>query len=267
MARQSTGLKLPWSKFKAQVDNKSLLVQYEENDDSYFIFAWDDVHEIHTSIIKESPASANQTDFEDNYKTDGNSKISPIDAETGGILSSPKFAVTGWTEQMFELEFETSKLGSIHEKDINDNDIGWAILKFYEAGDVEITGGNLNQAYLDTNCVRTDLAWMPDVDYMVKGGWVSQITTPTVDVYVWTVGADLDAIYGGPQATFLEGGLNMAFAAPLTLMGLDGVAAKRLNYNHPLLGDGAGTNRMRFIIRHPVGFNHRLQCVFNIFRS
>lgn len=193
---------------------------------------------------------------------------SPFDNDTGGLSVSPKWAVDGWIEQMFELELETSKLNSIHEKDIDNVDLNFASLKFFkDVANVETEWTPVDQADLDANCIRTDLAWMPTHDYMIKSGYVSQIGTPSQDVYVWAVGADLDAIYGGPQIVFLEGGLNLAFTESLMLMGLDGVAASRMNYSHETLGDGKGTNRIRFIFRHPVGFKHRIQCVFDIFKG
>ena len=194
--------------------------------------------------------------------------IDQEDPETGGLAVSPKWAKDGWKQQMFEIEYNCSTLNSIHEKDLDNNDIGWASMKFYkdDAGsEVEITGGDLNQTFLDANCIRTDLLWMPTSDYQIKGGQIAQNTIPTEDVYIWAVGADLDAIYGGPQITFLEGGLNLAFAPSNELMGMDGVAASLLEYSHPLLGDGKGTNRIRFINRHSAGFQHRLQAVFELF--
>ena len=189
--------------------------------------------------------------------------VTQIDDDTEGLQTSPKYAPDGWTEQLFELEFTTCKDNSIHEKDWQDNDIGWASMKFYDNTETEIT--DTSQANLDANCVRTDLLWMPDKDYMIKGGWMGQITAPTQDVFVWALGADLDAIYGGPQSVFLEGGLNMQYIGERERTGLDGVAGTILYYTHPLLGGGAGTNRIRFVVRHPLAYQHRLQAIFDIF--
>jgi hypothetical protein len=192
--------------------------------------------------------------------------ITQNDPDTGGLAVSPKWAKDGWKQQMFEIEFETSKLNSIHEKDINNVDIGWSSVKFYkDVASVETEWTPADQADLDDNCIRTDLLWMPDADYMIKGGQMAQNAIPSEDVYLWAVGADLDAIYGGPQLTFLEGGLNLAFAPANMLMGVDGVAASLMEYSHSVLGDGKGTNRIRFICRHSEGYKHRMQAVFEIF--
>ena len=264
-------IELSWSDFKTNVTDRLMEAQWFLKDESYHLYAFDGPMKFKCILDLDNPTPADTQDFIDNFKDSWNKRIEHLDPDTKGLATSPKFAVDGWTEQMFELEMETSKLDSIHEKDINDADIGWASLKFYKAGDVEMVQGAdsdaVFQGKLDLECIRTDLAWMPNIDYMIKGGWVSQKIIPVNDIYVWAVGADLDAVYGGPQSVFLEGGLNLSFASANQLMGLDGVAATRLDYSHPALGDGKGTNRMRFIFRHPAGENHRVQVVFDIFRG
>lgn len=189
-------------------------------------------------------------------------EIVQVDPDTLGLPTSPKFAPDGWHQQYFETEFETSKLNSIHEKDWENVDIGFSSLKFYNAAGDLIT----TQAELDTDCVRTDLLWMPTTDYSIKSGFIAQMVVPDENVYVWALGVDLDAAYGGPQAVFAEGGMNLRYVDARMKVGLDGVAATVLSYSHPQLGNGAGTNRLRFVVRHPAGFKHRLQAVMEIFK-
>jgi hypothetical protein len=193
----------------------------------------------------------------------------PNDPDTGGLRYTPKFAPDGWHQQYFETEFETSKPNSIHEKDWNNIDIGFSSLKFYDANDNEIIQGQLSaqdyQALLDTDCVRTDLSWMPDHDYAIKSGFVAQKEVPSQNIYIWALGVDLPAQYGGPQAVFAEGGLNMAFVDARTRSGLDGVSPTIMYYEHSQLGAGQGTNRIRFVVRHPAGFKHRIQAVLEVF--
>jgi len=188
------------------------------------------------------------------------------DPDTGGVQFTPRYAPEGWKQQIFELEFETS-IGNIHEKDYLDNDIGWSTCKFYkddgQGGEIEC----VDQADRDINCTRTDLEWMPDMDYMIKGGWVAQMSTPSVEIYVWAQAAVLPDIYGGPQATFAEGGINLRYMDSKQRNGLDGVAGTILYYNHPQLGPGVGTNKIRYVVRHPAGHRHRLQCIFDLFRQ
>ena len=195
-------------------------------------------------------------------------KIKQADSDTGGLATSPKYAPDGWRQQMFEVEFETSNSDPVklHEKDYMNQDIGWSTLKFYKddnGTEVECT----DQADIDANCTRTDIEWMPNIDYMIKGGFIGQITVPPQDVYVWVQGAVLPDAYGGPQSTFAEGGINMAYVAPQARVGLDGVAGTILYYEHPQLGPGLGTNKIRFVCRHSAGFKHRFQVIFDIFRG
>lgn len=208
-------------------------------------------------------------------------KLQEHDVETGGVMMTPRYQPQGWLQQLFEIEFETSKLNSIHEKDIDNADIGWSSLKFYKlVSDVETEWTPTDQADLDSNCVRTDFIWEPDVDYQILSGQMAQIVTPSEDFYVWGVGIDLDALYGGPQVVFAEGGINMAYVGAHTAVGLDGKGAPFLytdkvksgvdadgNPTYTVLGTGKGTNRMRFICRHSAGFKHRLQPIFEIFRG
>jgi hypothetical protein len=188
------------------------------------------------------------------------------DAETGGLRLTPKFAPDGWHQQYFETEFETSNSASdsIHEKNWENEDLGYSSLKFYKVvngAEVECT----DQTDIDSNCIRTDLLWMPPFDYSIKSGWVAQKSVPANNMYVWALGADLDAAYGGPQAIFAEGGINLTYVDARTRAGLDGVSGTILHYNHPQLGDGAGTNRIRFVVRHSAGVKHRIQAVMELF--
>jgi hypothetical protein len=181
------------------------------------------------------------------------------DPDTEGVAVSFKFAPDGWKQQLFETEFTTSTPDSIHEKNWKNQDIGYSILKFYNAADEQITDN------LDTLCTRTDYLWMPDHDYAIKSGFVTQKEIPTENIYVWALGGDIPEEFGGPIAVFAEGGLNLAFVDERERAGMNGVSASVLPYEHPQLGPGAGTNRIRFVFRHQPGFVHRVQIVLEIF--
>lgn len=187
----------------------------------------------------------------------------PVHSDTGAMASSPKYAPDGWTQRIHEIEFETCQIGSIHDKNYLGEDIGWGQLKFYDANGGLMT----DQTLINLNCVRTDFEWMPTVDYMIKGGLVAQKVTPAYNFYVWVQAVVLPIEYGGPQVTFCEGGLNLAFIDSKTHIGLDGVSGSILYYSHPQLGPGMGTNKLRFVCRHPAGFHHDLQAIFNLFRA
>lgn len=202
--------------------------------------------------------------------------LSEQDADTGGVQFTPRYAPPGWMQQLFELEFTTSKPGTIHEKDRNNADIGWASLKFFKDDNgTEIELPNLTAPELAL-CTRTDLLWAPNIDYMILSGKITQIIAPNADVFVWGVGVDLDPAYGGPQVTFAEGGINMDYVSPRSAVGLNGVAGTILykdkvwdaqNQTYVTLGEGVGTNRMKFTVRHPAGMEHRFQTIFEIFKA
>jgi hypothetical protein len=178
------------------------------------------------------------------------------DPDTGGAAVSPKWAPDGWHQVYHEVEFQTAKLNSIHDKKFDDTDHGYSTIKFYDASDVELT----TQGSIDTDCVKTVYDFMPTHDYAIKSGQLAQITSPASAVYVWALAAP-----GLADTVFSTGGINLEFVGPKTLVGLDGVAATILEYSHPQLGDGAGTNKIRFIARHNAGFQHRIQVIFEYF--
>jgi len=175
------------------------------------------------------------------------------DPDTNGIAFSPKWAPDGWHQCLHETEFETSKLGSIHEKDHNGDDLNWSTVKFYDLAMNELT----TQGAIDTDCVWSVYDWMPTMDYAVKAGQVAQLETPADNVYFWAVGLP-DVM----PKMFADGGINLRFVAPRDPIGLSGVAATVLPYN-----GGMGTNKIRFKFYHPAGFKHRIQLIWEIFRA
>jgi len=254
-----------WISFKNFVDNKKLSIQWYDDGHTYIMKAIDGLFVL-DCFLNKNIQNEDLIDFETNYKNNGNRKIVPVDSDTGGTLLTPKFSPDGWHQQYFETEFETSNSSenSIHEKDWLNNNLGFSSLKFYKVVDNEEVECE-NQEDIDNNCIRTDLLWMPPFDYAIKSGYVSQKNVPSDNVYVWVVAVDLDIEYGGPQVVFAEGGINLTYVDSKIKAGLDGVSATVLSYSHPILGEGIGTNRLRFIVRHPAGFKHRIQAVFEIF--
>jgi len=62
-----------WTDLKDLVDNRSLRYQYVESDNLYEIFCIEKSITWHSSIVKDG--NADQTDWENNYKANGNKKI------------------------------------------------------------------------------------------------------------------------------------------------------------------------------------------------
>lgn len=202
-------------------------------------------------------------------------KVKQTDFDTGALATSPKYSPTGWYQQLFELEFTTSKSESIHEKDWTNSDIGWASLKFYDENDELIT--DTSDSNLLVNCRRTDLEWVPNLDYMIKGGLIAQKEIPNEDLFIWVQG-----VVGpfGPEgqtivgATFAEGGINMDYVNTREKVGLNGVAGTILYKDKIKVGEefvdvpeGIGSNMIRFVVRHSLGKVHNIQCILDIFRG
>jgi hypothetical protein len=249
-------IELSWADFKSRIDNRSLRFDAHEDAENYYLAASDASVIFTCSLAKDS--STDTQDYEDNYAASANQQLGALDPDTGMIATTPKWAPLGWLQVYHEIEFKTSQLNSIHDKGFDNVDTGFSSIKFYDAAGDELT----IQADIDTDCVRTEYDFMPDHDYAIKSGMVAQISSPNEPVYLWALGAP-----GLANIPFCDGGINLEFIDGKTLVGLDGTAATILYYSHPKLGDGAGTNKIRFIVRHSAGFKHRIQAIFEYFKA
>lgn len=205
-------------------------------------------------------------------------KLQQQNPETLAIQSTPRYSKPGMLQRIHEIEWTTSREGGlIHDKNYHDLNTGWSSCQFYEKIDgVETLMENPSQSQLNSRCIRTDFHWEPDVDYMVLSGQLRQMETPTENVYFWGLFANVKfdgSAYGLPIEV-LGGGMNLAFNEPLVPFGMKGVSASTLyvdglddgNGGKIFVGPDLGCNRISFIFRHPVGFKHRINAVFEIFR-
>lgn len=79
---------ITWTQLKNFVDSRKALLQWEENDSMYCVKAIDGTHEVQTCVLKTTPKSAAQTDFEDNYKSNGNKSLTN---DEGQPIMAPTF--------------------------------------------------------------------------------------------------------------------------------------------------------------------------------
>ena len=272
---------LNWADFKTNVANRQLDMQYFLQNDTYCILAFDNQIKFICKIDSDDPKTADQTDFEDNYLTSCNVRLDPVDPKTHGVKFTTKVAPDGWVQRIHEIDFTTATLNSFHDKDYNNVDFGWTTMKFYEGpagSETEITGGNLNQTYLDANCTRTDLQFMPDKDYMLLGAGVAQLAETTESVYLWGLIFDMDSPYdiSIPPVELVEGGINLKYLrdkdrfimsgrAPATLY-YDGITDPATGLKVPLPA-GVGSNRIRYMIRHPITFKEGYQSIIEYFSA
>ena len=187
----------------------------------------------------------------------------PRDSD-GSPLQRVKVTNAGWHYQLFGVDFTTSKINSINEKDAANTSLGFSTFKYFElisGVETEITGGNLNQTYLDSNCIKTQMDWEPTHDHELIGGLFNQIVVPSEDVRLWIVGVPhIPSIYGGSK-TFVSN-VSLAYIGLEGGIRIDGRAPKALAYSNVY-----HSNVMRIILRHPAGLNHKAQILFEIFKN
>lgn len=169
----------------------------------------------------------------------------------------------GWRYLAHPIEITTSKLGSLFSKDWQGNDRNNIDLKFYDSNDVELVAGT--QIELDNNCVKTEITFAPSYDYDIIGGNVHQNLTPTENIRLWVIAGAVDLKHLPGTVTEFIGGLNMKFINPGDHIETDGRASARLNYTTE--GLPVPTNKMQYIIDHPVGHQHDIMIVVEFFRS
>ena len=244
-----------WSEFKSFVDSKEVAIQWLDIEDHYHMYANDGPFELRHIMKKTS--SADQTDFEDNYKDDGNTKLEPLRDADNAVLSRTKITESGWHFQAHCLEFKTSELGSDYNKDEDEVDLGFTTLKCYNSSDVELTA----QGDCDTDATRTVVTWEATHDVEVIGGKLSQTTAPATDTRLWIRAVpDVPKVAGG-SVDFAQGGVNLKTLGDNGELDLDGKTAKLMNYDATY-----HTNKFRFTVRHDAGQKHCVMFVVYMFK-
>jgi hypothetical protein len=202
------------------------------------------------------------------------------DSDTAGIKVTTKYAPDGFYQRLHEIEFTTATVdGAIHDKNAANQDTGFSTCDFYEdVNGVETLMVSPTQLDLDTKCIRTDYKFMPNVDFMIMSGVVTHQEVPTTEVYMWGFMLDVDPAlnaYNIFPITVLDGGMAMSFVSPRDPVGLKGVNGTMLYHAGVMpptgvfvnLPPGLGTNRIRFMMRHQPGYQHRFQAIFEIFKA
>lgn len=250
---------LSWTEFKIVASNKAR-VRYIDRDTFYKITYTDEGGVFECSVLQDS--GADQIDFETNYQSLANQSYAlPVDSD-GAPLSRVKMTTSGWAYQLHSIELETSKLDSVVELKEDNTSWGFASIKYYQLIDgVETLMSAPTQGDLDTNCVKTIVDWEPTFDYEIMGGFLKQISVPSSDVRLWVIGVpDVPAIYGGSKL-FISS-INLRYLGTEEGIRVDGRAPKYLAYNAT-----NHTNKIRIMLRHPVGMNHKLCFTMEIFKA
>lgn len=248
-----------WSTFKSwALTGKSLSFQEILGTDSvYNLLAFDGPVGITCRIKKDDAGSENedQLDYQTNFQSLANKRLDPLRDPDGAFLNKAKAAPLGWTYQKRGVEFTTAKLSSLVNIDELDADLGDATLLFYEkiAGVYTlISGSNLTQPYLDSNCVRTAVTLEPSYEYYIIGGSAKMLDQPSGDVRISVVAVpDIPYAYGGSRVMVRN--VNFKFIAAHDAIDSDGRTTKNLKPDATY-----HTNKLKFILTHPVGEQHTL---------
>lgn len=242
-----------WADFKTIcITTKGLKLQYEELEGSYHILG-PDANNItwEIELPKKIPDPGNPeqnidnpdvADFLANVMALCNKSIVQFDSD-GAPMSRVKVAPSGWNFNLRGIEFATSTIGSVVNKDGANSNMNDAVLTLLDANGDPIT----DQLSADSNCVTTRIDIEPPFDYYLAGGKLKFVDQPTADVRIAVIGVpDIPAAYGGSKH-FVQN-INLKFIPAVDGVNADGRAAKWLQYSASL-----HTNKIRFAVYHPAG--------------
>ncbi len=249
-----------WTEFKKYLD-RNLSPQEiadDDNEGQVKIILIDGQLQVYYRAYKgdeDQDTSAEWTEYKNNYQSNANKTFT----DSNGIpLARTKITKSGWHFQLHGTEFTTGKLSSIYNKDVNDNDLGYTTIKFYNSSDVELVAGT--QAELDSSCVKTVFTWEPDEDIDVIGGVLEQPTPTNSDVRLWVIAIpDLTPAQGG-SVPFTQGGINLRYISGN--LDIDGKTAKTLPYDATY-----HTSKFQMTLKHDVGHQSPIHMVFKLYRK
>lgn len=240
--------KLDWADFKIQADNHKASIQYAEKADGSYDL-WIPLQNITYECLVLAGSSA-ETDFENNYKSAGNSASYILDFD-GAPMSRTKMFKTGVAVRFHFFEITTSKYsgGYKHDKSDNSTDFGYITYKIYDNTDTEITS-TANEG----NAVKTVVDWEPpSINYEIVGGKFYQAAPPGSDVYVHVVGVpDIPEGSGGSIPFCSNANLKLMPAG--VAFQTDGRVPKTMSYDATY-----HTSKLRIILHHSAGVQH--QCM------
>ena len=244
-------MKVNWSVFKAFIDDRSLSIQETPMNQDYRLEAFDGpIHRL--CIVRED--SADRADYVANYQANANATQTD-----GNNIQKIRNAMAppGWHYQARCIDFETSVLASIVNKDHAGADIGDASIALYDNVGTLITV----QATADTDCVKTVIDWEPLHDIEIIGGFISPESAISENVYCYIVAVpDVPAGSGGSKP--MVNGLNFKFVGSGDRLNVDGRTSKRLNYNATY-----HTSKLRLIMNHAAGSKFKFHTVYEHYKA
>lgn len=186
------------------------------------------------------------------YKQVQEVQLQNLDPDTGAPAFSTRKVPAGWFPMLREMEFETGKIGSVHDKSpprpgIPSADLGAYTLQFFRADMTEITSGV--QADIDAECAVTIVMFDPAEDWGIRAASIRQITVPAGDLFAWT---DV-CVFVAPSVLFplpySQGGLNLFFQDTRQDVGVG-------DENYSFFKPG---EKLQWTFEHGVGVKHKVR--------
>lgn len=248
-----------WTALKNFVTTRGASIQWLDVNDNYYLRAFDGTFQVGMLLPKTDPASAEQIDFETNFKNIGNKSLWQSDSDGAQIVRT-KAAKAGWSFWAVPIEITTSMISAnLYCKDSNLNNVPGISGKIYDDSNVEITVPGIANVNLST-ATKTVIDFEPPFDYEIIGGALRINSNPGLDVRLWIIGApDIPANLGGSKE--FASGVNLKFMAPDADFQVDGRVSKFLQYNAT-----THQGKMRILLRHPPGAQVNMQIVIHVYR-
>ena len=190
---------------------------------------------------------------ESEYEIIDQVQLTKVDPDTGAPLISTKKLRDGHYFQYREIEFETSKLNSVHDRDKAGNDLGTTTIKFLDSNRDELVSPT--QETLDSSCAYTVCRFQPSGDWGIRGVTTGHKAATNENIYV---NADVNILVH-PAPVYLtlpqaNGGMNLYYVAPYEHRG---VSEDNFVYF-------TSNDFIEWDITHPTGHNHRIQCILQL---
>ena len=261
--------KIDWSTFKDFVDDRDLSIQYIEHTNCYDLWASDRIMSYTCDLAKNT---SDATDFETNYKSDGNKKIAKYDIE-GHAEFKRVIALDAMHYEPRSLDFITSKLNSLYNRKhdgggiYNGTDYNDANMQFYDSSNTELVQGaeesdNDFQTRLTANCTKTLINFTPGFNYAIKSGILMLREEWSYDGYVWCVLAPHIPEGSGGQVPFLAGGYNMQFFPEKSYIRMDGETVFFIDQDLTYY-----SHRIGLIVKHSTGDQKGIQMIYEMYKE
>lgn len=176
--------------------------------------------------------------------------IEPRDSE-GAMIYSPKTNSAGWTYQKVAFDYLTCVPDSLAFINCDGSLDPTAVVRCFDSANTLL----LTQEERDISCVKTIIDWMPTSDFEIVGGEF-RVLGDCADTRLWIMAVpDYPYAYGGQRVLAKNIACRFDY-----LFKCDGRNRKKLSYN-----GGAGTNKVRVIVRHTAGLRLDSQLTLEVF--